>query len=96
MEDLLGVLLADRVDANDAVTERLVELEALLLRSFHVHNVDRVVVRLKVFVSLVLVGQVFVQTVDEREVRCLSTFDLIEAAWYEFLFQSWLFRPLRN
>ena len=49
------VLLEDRVEADDAAVERLVELEVLLLRALHVHNVDRVVVRLHMFVSLVLV-----------------------------------------
>ena len=37
----------DGVETDNAVIERLVELEVLLLRAFHVHNVDRVVVRLK-------------------------------------------------
>ena len=64
MDDFLDVLLGDRVKTDNAAIERAVELEVLLLRAFLVHNVDRVVVRLKVFASLV----------------CLSTTVLIEDA----------------
>ena len=49
------------------LSERSVELEILLLRAFHVHNVDHVVVRLEVFMGGVLFVQVFVQVADERE-----------------------------
>ena len=80
MEDLHDVLLGYRAEAINAVMERWTELEVLLVRAFHVHNVDRVVVRLKVFVRLVLLVGVFVQRVDEREVSCLSTFVLFEVA----------------
>ena len=59
MEDLHDVLLGYRAEAINAVMERLTELEVLLVRAFHVHNVDRVVVRLKVFVRLVLLGRSF-------------------------------------
>ena len=51
------------------------------------------------FVGLVRLVRIFVQEVDEREVNCLSTLVLIEAAWYElsflagflrfFIFGSW-------
>ena len=61
----------------------LVELEDLLLRAIHVHNVDCAVERLEEFVSLVLLVRVAAQGVDEREVNWLSTFILIEAAWHE-------------
>ena len=42
------------VETRNAATERLVELEVVLLRAIHVHNVDRVAVRLTVFVSFAL------------------------------------------
>ena len=35
MDDFLDVLLGDRVKTNNAASERLVELEVLLLRIFH-------------------------------------------------------------
>ena len=56
------------------------------MSAFHVHNVDLLVERLKVFLVFLLLVQVFVQDVDEREVNCLSTVVLIDAAWYEPLF----------
>ena len=40
-----AALLGDRVEPYDATVEGLVELEVLMLRTIHVHNVDRVVVR---------------------------------------------------
>ena len=46
-DGFLDVLQGDRVETDDAAVERSVELEILLLRAFHVHNVDRVVERLK-------------------------------------------------
>ena len=45
VDDFFDVLLGDRVEADDATVEGLVELEFLLLRALHVHNTDRVVVR---------------------------------------------------
>ena len=58
VEDCFGVLLGNRVEADDAAVERLVELEVLLLRVLHVHSVDRVVVRLQKCVSLCLLSGV--------------------------------------
>ena len=46
VDNFLGVLLGHRVETDNAAIESLVELEVLLLRAFHVHYVDRVVVRL--------------------------------------------------
>ena len=54
MDDFIDALLGDRVEADDAVVESLADLEAL--GAFHVHTVDRVVVRLEVFVRLVVWG----------------------------------------
>ena len=93
VDDFLHVVLADRVETDNAAIERSVELEILLLRAFHVHNVDRVVLRhKKVFVSLVLYVLVFVQGADKRDVRWLWTFVMIEAAWYKpSLFDGFFF-----
>ena len=55
VDDFLDALLEDRDETNNAPIERLGELAVLLLRIFHVHNVDRVVVRLNVLVSLAFV-----------------------------------------
>ena len=38
VDDLFGVLLGDRVEADDAADEDLVELEVLLLRALHVQK----------------------------------------------------------
>ena len=65
--DFLGIV-------SKQIVARLVELEVVLRRAFHVQNVDRVVVRPEVFVSLVLIVRVFVQGVDEGEVNCLPSF----------------------
>ena len=54
MDDFIDALLGDRVEADDAAVEGLADLEALF--AFHVHSVDRVVVRLKVFVRLCRLG----------------------------------------
>ena len=55
MDDFLHVLLLGIVSKQTAQPlSVLVELEDLLLRAIHVHNVDRAVERLEVFVSLVL------------------------------------------
>ena len=67
VDGFLDVLQVDRVETDNAAIERFVELEILLLRAFHVHNVDHVVVRLEVFMGGVLFVQVFVQVADERE-----------------------------
>ena len=42
----LDVILGNRVET---AVERLVELDVLLLRAFHVHHVDRFVVRMKMY-----------------------------------------------
>ena len=42
--DIVDVFLGDRVEADDAAVEVLVELEVLILRALHVQNVRRVVV----------------------------------------------------
>ena len=79
------VLLGDRVDTDNYATERVVELEVLLLRAFHVRNVDRVLVSLEVVVSIVFLVRVSVRGADEREV---SIFVLVEAAssFYDVFF----------
>ena len=46
VDDCFHVLLRGRVETDNAAIERLVEPEVLHLRALHVHNVDRVVVRL--------------------------------------------------
>ena len=74
------VLLGDRVETDNAALERLIELDVLLLRAFHVHNVCRVVVRLKHICKHCTSCVVFVQGVDERQVNYMSIFVLIEAA----------------
>ena len=63
----------------------MVELEVLLLRAFHVRNVDRVLVSLEVVVSIVFLVRVSVRGADEREV---SIFVLVEAAssFYDVFF----------
>ena len=71
VDAFLDVLFGDRVETDNEAIERVVELEVLLLHAFHVHDVDLVVVRLAVFASLVFVVRVFVQGVDEREVKYL-------------------------
>ena len=45
MNDSFDAFVGDRVEVFDAAVERLGELEVVLLHAFHVHNVDRVVVR---------------------------------------------------
>ena len=55
VDDFFDVLLGDRAEA--AAADCVVELEVFLLRGLPVHKVDRVVVRLHVVVSLVLLGQ---------------------------------------
>ena len=61
VDDIFDVLLGDRVEADNPTVEGLVEVEVLLLRALHIHNVDRVVVRRYKFVRLVLDVWVLVQ-----------------------------------
>ena len=68
------LLFGDRVEADKAAADRLVELEFLGVRALRVNNVDRVVVRFKLCAPLLRCVQVFVQVPDTREVNCLSTF----------------------
>ena len=72
-DDFVDVLLGDRVEADDTAFEGVVELEVLLLRTIHVHDADRVVVRLQMLASLVLLVRVLVHAVDKRQVDCLSS-----------------------
>ena len=53
VDDLSDVILGNRVEADDTAEEGLVELEVLLLRTLHAHNVNCVEVSLKMLVSLV-------------------------------------------
>ena len=53
VDGLFDVLLGDRVAAEDAAVEGLMEFEVLPVRSLSVHNADRVVVRLQIFVNRV-------------------------------------------
>ena len=73
MVDFLDVLLGDSVETRNAAIGRSVELEVVLLRAFHVHNVDPVVVRRNVFEIVVFCVRNFVQEVDDAAVNCLST-----------------------
>ena len=83
VDNLVDVLLEDRVQADDVAVEGLVELEVLMLRALHVHNIDRVMVRFsRCFQALVLVITVLVYEVDKRKVNCLSSSVTFEAAWY--------------
>ena len=50
VDDLSGVLLGDRVEADGAAAGGLVELEVLLLGALHVNHVNRAVVRRHMFV----------------------------------------------
>ena len=85
VDDFFDVHLGDRVEADDAVVEGLVELEFFPLSTLHVHSVDRVVVRPKVFVGIVpfLLSFFFVQEADERKVNCVSFFVTVEDSWYQ-------------
>ena len=83
VDDLSDILLGNRVEADDAAVEGLVELEVLLLRTLHVQNVDRVVVRLQTCVRLVLLVRVLVHGVDMRKENCLSSFVCFANAWYK-------------
>ena len=60
VDDFLDELLGDRVGTDDSAIQRWVYLEALRLRAFHVHNVDRVVTRLKSVDAVLPVVRVFV------------------------------------
>ena len=68
------LLPRDRDEADDAAVEDFADLEVLLLCARHVHNVDRVAVRLLMFVSLVLLVNVQVHGIDKEKVNCLSSF----------------------
>ena len=65
VDDLFDVLLGDHFQADDAAIESSVELEIILLRALHVHNVDRVVVKLHMSLSLVLSVRVLVHGADK-------------------------------
>ena len=67
---LIDVLFGDRVEANDAAAEGLLELEVHFLRTLYVHSVDRVAVRLEMLQSLVLFNRVS-DGVHERELELL-------------------------
>ena len=83
VDDFSDFLLGDRVEADNAAIEGVVELEVLFLRNLHVHNVDRVVVMLHMSVSFVLLVWICVQEVDRRQVNCLSSSVSFEAVWCE-------------
>ena len=48
----IDVLVGDLVETDNAAIERLVEMEVLPLRAFHVRNVDSIVVGRTVLASL--------------------------------------------
>ena len=56
--DLFDVFLVNRVEADDAAAE------VLLLRTLHVHHVERAMARLPMCVNLVIVVSVLVHGVD--------------------------------
>ena len=64
VDHCLDVLLGDCGDTDNEAFERLVELEVHLFCALQLHNEDRVVVRLDMFVSLVLLVWVLVREVD--------------------------------
>ena len=83
-------------ETNYAAVVCSVKREVILLRALHVRNVDRVVVRIGVFASLVLFVWAFVHGVDKREVNCvLSSCVTFEAAWYQPSFFEGFFRAPR-
>ena len=61
VEDVVHGLPEDRVRTNNATIERLAELEVILLRAFHLHHVDGVLVRIQVLVALVRPVGILVQ-----------------------------------
>ena len=65
VDHCLDVLLGDSGETDNEAVERLVELEVHLLCALQLHNEDRVVVRLEMFVSLVLLVWVLVREVDD-------------------------------
>ena len=78
--DLFKALFVTRVRADDATAESLEELDVSFLRTLHVNNVDRVVVRLQVFASLKWWMGILVQRHGECEVNSLTSSVLIEPA----------------
>ena len=72
VNDPVEALFGNRVEAGEATVESLAELELIFLRTLHVDNVDRVVVRLRVHVSLQYWIGMLAQRVDEGVVHSLS------------------------
>ena len=69
MSDHFGGLSENCVKADDATVESLEELELVFLRTLHVYDVDRVVLRLPVLASLNLWMGILVQRDDESKSR---------------------------
>ena len=81
MNDPFEAFVGNRVEADEATAENLEEHELFFLRTLHVNNVFRVVVRLGVLVPWV----------DECKVHCVSTSVLIEPSRYSASFLDGVF-----
>ena len=87
--DPLRHSLESRVDADDATVECLGELEMFFLRTLHICNVNRVVVRLQVLVSLDFWIAILVHRVGDCEAHCLSSSVLIASPGYKASLLWW-------